>query len=179
MYLTTSLPEAAITITHYPGINCFRSISVLFIPRVKVYRHVMIFNHARLQYKYSECEKGWGGVCLQPPYVHKQSSTQVPCSMVVHHSNFLLFNFILYLYIHTLLFFLRINFVTFCKMFCLFFNHFCAYNSRKKLLNIIPYEIYFKNQLLSLVNYKTWQEKHYRSVGFSCNDRTVYSAYVT
>lgn len=82
----------------------------------------------------------------------KQSSTQVPCSMVVHHSNFLLFNFILYLYIHTLLFFLRINFVTFCKMFCLFFNHFCAYNSRKKLLNIIPYEIYFKNQLLSLVN---------------------------
>lgn len=60
----------------------------------------------------------------------KQSSTQVPCSMVVHHSNFLLFNFILYLYIHTLLFFLRINFVTFCKMFCLFFNHFWTYNSR-------------------------------------------------
>lgn len=82
----------------------------------------------------------------------KQSSTQVPCSMVVLHSNFLLFNFILYLYIHTLLFFLRINFVTFCKMFCLFFNHFCAYNSRKKLLNIITYEIYFKNQLLSLVS---------------------------
>lgn len=54
------------------------------------------------------------------------------------------------IYIHC--YFLRINFVTFCKMFCLFFNHFCAYNSRKKLLNIIPYEIYFKNQLLSLVS---------------------------
>lgn len=55
------------------------------------------------------------------------------------------------IYIHCY-FFWRINFVTFCKMFCLFFNHFCAYNSRKKLLNIITYEIYFKNQLLSLVS---------------------------
>lgn len=54
-------------------------------------------------------------------------------------------------YTYTVIF-LRINFVTFCKMFCLFFNHFCAYNSRKKLLNIITYEIYFKNQLLSLVS---------------------------
>lgn len=54
------------------------------------------------------------------------------------------------IYIHC--YFLRINFVTFCKMFCLFFNHFCAYNSRKKLLNITTYEIYFKNQLLSLVS---------------------------
>lgn len=54
-------------------------------------------------------------------------------------------------YTYTVIF-LRINFVTFCKMFCLFFNHFCAYNSRKKLLNIITYEIYLKNQLLSLVS---------------------------
>lgn len=51
-------------------------------------------------------------------------------------------------YTYTVIF-LRINFVTFCKMFCLFFNHFCAYNSRKKLL---PHGIYFKNQLLSLVS---------------------------
>lgn len=80
------------------------------------------------------------------------SSRPHRCHVQWLYIHFLLFNFILYLYIHTLLFFLRINFVTFCKMFCLFFNHFCAYNSRKKLLNIIPYEIYFKNQLLSLVN---------------------------
>lgn len=71
------------------------------------------------------------------------SSRPHRCHVQWLYIHFLLFNFILYLYIHTLLFFLRINFVTFCKMFCLFFNHFCAYNSRR---------IYFKNQLLSLVS---------------------------
>lgn len=71
-------------------------------------------------------------------------------------------------YTYTVIF-LRINFVTFCKMFCLFFNHFCAYNSRKKLINSIPYGIYFKNQLLFfgkfmwVCRYKTWQKKHYTS----------------
>lgn len=150
MYLTTSLPEAAITNTHYPGINCFRSISVLFIPRVQVYRYVMIFNHACLQYKYSECEKGWGGVCLQPPrqaVVHTGAMFNGCTSF--QFSAFQLYFILVYTYT---VIFLRINFVTFCKMFCLFFNHFCAYNSRKKLLNIITYEIYFKNQLLSLVS---------------------------
>lgn len=116
---TTSLPEAAITNTHYPGINCFRSISVLFIPSLTM--HVYSTNTQNVRR---------GGEGFAYSLQDKQSSTQVPCSMVVLHSNFLLFNFILYLYIHTLLFFLRINFVTFCKMFCLFFNHFWTYNSR-------------------------------------------------